>query len=221
MRISPLAALMMIALAGCASLPMGGLRQDAAPTPAIQGPVPATAENVTALQEAVADSARSLVGRRRLSVEGRRYNFDCSGTILAAYHQAGVDLYPEFQRHSGNGVRRLYAIAETYPVAGAAAIAPGDLIFWDNTYDRNNNGAWDDPLTHAGIVVSVDPDGTISYVHHNYRRGIVVEQMNLAEPHNLENNSPMRMRGEPNSRGRWLSSHLFRSGGRPYMLLVE
>jgi hypothetical protein len=95
---------------------------------------------------------------------------------------------------------------------------PGDLVFWDNTYDRNGNGRWDDDLTHAGIVVSVDDDGTIHYVHHNYRRGIVVEQMNLRAPDDTTRNSAMRMRGSPDGNGLWLSSHLFRDAGSPYMI---
>jgi hypothetical protein len=39
----------------------------------------------------------------------------------------------------------------------------GDIIFWDNTWDRNGNKRFgDDPLTHAGIVISIDEDGQYS-----------------------------------------------------------
>lgn len=43
---------------------------------------------------------------------------------------------------------------------------PGDLAFFDRTYDRNGNGRVDDPLTHVAIVVSVDEEGTIKMVHY-------------------------------------------------------
>jgi hypothetical protein len=42
--------------------------------------------------------------------------------------------------------------------------APGDLVFWRDTYDRNRNGRPDDGLTHAGIVEYV-VDGTVVFVH--------------------------------------------------------
>ena len=32
----------------------------------------------------------------------------------------------------------------------------GDLVFFDNTYDRNRNGRWDDPLSHIAIVIAID-----------------------------------------------------------------
>ena len=38
------------------------------------------------------------------------------------------------------------------------------------------------PRTHAGIVLAVDEDGTIHYVHENLYKGIVVETMNLLRP---------------------------------------
>lgn len=47
---------------------------------------------------------------------------------------------------------------------------------------RNEDGRWNDELTHAGVVVGVDRDGTITHVHHNYRRGVVTARMNLRAP---------------------------------------
>jgi hypothetical protein len=42
--------------------------------------------------------------------------------------------------------------------------APGDLVFWNDTYDRNRNGRADDRLTHVGVVEYV-VDGTVVFVH--------------------------------------------------------
>lgn len=213
----------MIGLAGCASVPF----QIPAPWERSEPPTASPYlteedENIAALQSAVAASARSLVGKRNLFIGDRRYNWDCSGAVLAAYYKAGVDLDAAFGREEGNGVRRLYALATRYGTSEEREIAPGDLIFWDNTFDRNGNGRWDDTLTHAAIVVEVESDGTIAYVHHHYRRGIVEERMNLRYPDDLERNAAMRMRGQPrNADALWLSSHLFREAGRPYMVLVD
>ena len=81
---------------------------------------------------------------------------DCTGTVLAIYYYAGIDLARDFNKYSGNGVTRLYKslqaqklLYETrYPVTG-------DIIFWDNTYDRNEDGRWNDTLTHVGITAGV------------------------------------------------------------------
>ena len=40
-----------------------------------------------------------------------------------------------------------------------------EMVFFDNTYDRNKNHRLDDPLTHIAIVVGVDTDETIQMVH--------------------------------------------------------
>ncbi|TVR67241.1 MAG: hypothetical protein EA427_14380 [Spirochaetaceae bacterium] len=143
---------------------------------------------------------------RVIRLGNRRYPLDCSGTILAIHYAAGIDLLPAFSAETGNGVARLWKMGtETSP-------RKGDVVFWDNTYDRNRNGLWDDKLTHAGVIVDIDANGTISYVHHHYRLGIIVEQMNLERPEDRNLNSAMRMRGQtdPEGRGRWLASHLYR-----------
>jgi len=77
-------------------------------------------------------------------------------------------------------------------------------------------------LTHVGMVVAVSDEGTISYVHHNYRRGIVLARMNLMKPDTVtegdrELNSAMRMR-DGNVYPRWLSSHLYRELGKGWEL---
>ncbi len=196
-----------VILASCGSLPVF-----IAEPPPPSDPVARPGE--PAEGAAVAAAARSLVGRRSLRIRGRVFPLDCSGLILAIFYQAGLDLTPAFAEETGNGVKRLWKMGT--PVA-ESEIAPGDIIFWDNTYDRNRNNLWDDELTHAGIVSAIDGEGTIFYVHHNYRRGIVEEKMNLQRPHDTTVNSAMRMRGQRDPQGaRWLSSHLFREARRLY-----
>jgi hypothetical protein len=54
----------------------------------------------------------------------------------------------------------------------------GDLVFFNNTWDMNRNGKWDDPLTHVGMVTGVEEDGTVVYIHHA-SRGVQRYRMNL------------------------------------------
>src|SRR5262249_27735358 len=60
--------------------------------------------------------------------------------------------------------------------------APGDLVFFDNSYDRNGDGLFNDRFTHAGLVEQVLSDGTMLIVHAT-NHGIVREPMNLLRPH--------------------------------------
>lgn len=228
MRISLTAALIMIALGSCTTVPLslarggdtagGGPIAPPAERPEAFGYSPDPA--IAAHQAAVAEAAHALVGSRRLVVDGTRYNYDCSGTILAIHAAAGTPLDAAFAAERGNGVARIYAIATSQPWVGAPQEYPavGDIIFWDDTYDRNGDGRWNDELTHAGIVTAVAPDGTITYVHHHYRLGVVAETMNLMVPDDQTRNSAMRMRGQRYGEdARWLASHLYRRAGSAFL----
>ena len=147
------------------------------------GPADSRPEETPDVQRLLAEGGRWAVGRRHLVVRGRTFPYDCTGTVLAIYWYAGIDLARDFGEYSGNGVMRLYRSLEKQNLLYSSPHpATGDVIFWDNTYDRNGDGAWNDTLTHMGMVLASSPDGTIQYVHLNYSRGIVIENMNLLEP---------------------------------------
>ncbi|MFP4637713.1 MAG: NlpC/P60 family protein [Spirochaetaceae bacterium] len=182
-------------------------------------------EELSPEQREVVETAGSLVGREKLRVNGRRFRFDCTGTILAAYYGAGIDLEREMKAYSGNGVTRLYKLSRDKRLLyEGERPRPGDVIFWDNTYDRDGDGQWNDRLTHAGVVIRTYEDGSVDYVHHNYREGIVVARMSLAAPDRHRDgevlvNSPMRMKSHRSLRpSHWLASHLYRSAGMLYRL---
>lgn len=174
-------------------------------------------------------AAREIIETQSTVVGETTYSYDCSGTILTVYAHAGIYLIDLFGKYTGNGVARLHGIATDYKVLHTRDLPePGDVIFWDNTYDRNQDGSWNDPLTHAGLVISVSDDGTVEYLHHNYRRGIVTASMNLLKPEIYRNdegselNSPMRMASQRASNpDLWLSSHLFREFAAMYLIHIE
>lgn len=156
----------------------------------------------TELRQAIVQGGISLIGKQRLEVKGVVYPFDCTGVVLASYAHANIDLRYRFSEFSGNGVRRIFMTLDDEGLLYAVDYPlPGDLIFWDNTYDANKNGKVDDELTHVGLVVAVDEGGLIHYVHHHYRLGAVMEYMNLLTPDDdfdasgRRINSAMRMRG--------------------------
>ncbi len=173
---------------------------------------------ISPIQQDLVDSAQWALGKNRLTVGDRRFNMDCTGVVLAIYYRSGIDLSREFGSYTGGGVQRLHSYMDDLDLLYRTPYPrPGDLLFWDDTYDHNGDGIINDPLTHVGMVVSVDSRGNIRYIHHNYRKGIILAKMNLLEPDNLSLNDPMRARyAEKGHAPRWLSSHLLKEEARAY-----
>jgi hypothetical protein len=139
------------------------------------------------LELQVIDSAKLLLGKppnARVVVNGREFILDCIGTVSAIYYRMDIDVTKDFAKYSGNGVNRFYMSLKDQGVLHTDKYPrPGDAIIWDNTWDANGDGdRTNDPRTHAGIVLAVDDDGTIHYVHENLSKGVVIELMNLLQP---------------------------------------
>ncbi len=181
------------------------------------------------VQATLAEGAGYVLGKESLNIRGKKFALDCTGVVLAIYYYAGLDLAGDFPKYSGNGVTRLYKSLEQEKLLyNTNQPETGDIIFWDNTYDRNKDGRLNDTLTHVAMVVTSKKDGTIEYIHHNYRKGIIIEYMNLLNPDVFQKldrgemriiNSPMRMKTAGKSHGeKWLSSQLYKIFGRGYLL---
>jgi hypothetical protein len=122
---------------------------------------------------------------------------------------------PSKRNKQEGGVSLLYRMSERLGVLHHHKVPNiGDLVFFNNTHDRNRNGRTDDPLTHIGIVERVDPDGTVSFIH-RVRHGILRYRMNLFRPTvrkdgktNKVLNHPFRV---PCSGSKRLSGELFQA----------
>jgi hypothetical protein len=122
----------------------------------------------------VARTAASLIDHRRLVVRGESYRYDCSGLVEAAHAGARIDL-----RGSS---KDMYELARREGLLHKRKVpSPGDIAFFDDTYDRNHNRRRDDDLTHVAVVESVASDGTITLVHKG-GRGVMRIEMNLRRP---------------------------------------
>jgi len=178
-------------------------------------------------QKLLVEEANRLIGVEKLFVKNRSFSMDCSGTVMAIYWYAGIDLAKDFPSYSGGGTERIYKYLRDNDLLYRTELPkPGDIIFWDNTYDKNGNGKLDDYLTHMGMVVSIDDEGNIEYIHANYRKGIVLAKMNLYKPdvyteiidgEKIILNDPMRMKGSVKS-PKWLSSQLYNNFAMGYLL---
>ncbi len=132
-------------------------------------------------------SAKLLLGQvpnARVTVNGRQFTLDCIGTVEAIFWRMNIDVAKDFDKYPGNGVNRLYLSLEKQGVLHKDRYPrPGDVVFWDNTWDANGDGNRTNDLhTHAGVVLAVDDDGTIYYVHENLSKGVMIEVMNLLTP---------------------------------------
>jgi hypothetical protein len=140
----------------------------------------------------VVASARELIGMRpnaRVRVKGRDFELDCIGTVSAIFYRLDIDVGKDFAKYTGNGVNRLYLTLRDRAVLHTDAWPRiGDVIIWDNTWDANGDAdRGNDPRTHAGIVLGVDDDGTIQYVHEDLERGVRIDVMNLLRPSSPRN----------------------------------
>ena len=116
----------------------------------------------------------ALAAAYYLDHEPRGARNDCSGFVCAAWARTGHDL-------AGN-TRSLWELARDEGVVHRRKRpSPGDLAFFDNTYDRNGNGRRDDELTHIAIVIEVFEDGTILMAHGGTSKGRTELRMNLAK----------------------------------------
>jgi hypothetical protein len=184
-----------VALSGCASI-MGMFSDDpaggSAPPQRADGQTDyrsseQIAQPLSRDEKAVLASARTLLGRgpeSTVEVNGRTFVLDCIGTVSAIFYGMNIDVQKDFRRYNGDGVNRLYQSLKSLDTLHRDLYPrPGDIIFWDNTWDANGDGKLnDDPRTHAGVVMSVDEDGTIHYVHEHIIKGVTIEAMNLLHP---------------------------------------
>lgn len=181
------------------------------------------------IQNLLKEAAYKYLGKESISVRGRNFAIDCSGVVSALYYYAGIDLQKYYGEYTGSGTQRIYnMLSDRGLLDNTWMPETGDIIFWDNTYDKNGNGKKDDALTHIGMVVNIDKFGNIEYIHHNYRKGIVLEKMNIRYKNEHKRkirgnviiiNSPMKkMEGSGRVKDKWLSGQLYSSFGRGYQV---
>ena len=129
-------------------------------------------------------TAATLVGAKTIESNGRRIAYDCAGVTRAVFLKHGIDLYDgEASDPDANGVRIIHSHIEEQGTFHQGPIAhPGDLVFFNNTWDYNGDGKINDPLTHVGIVERQESDGTVVFIS---RVASAVERyrMNLGLPH--------------------------------------
>jgi len=174
-----MAAIAVVTLVGCATRPSEGLRPPASDARPCCRSVEATPSRT-----AIVQSARKLVGAKTIESQGRRIAYDCAGVTRAIFLEHGIDLYESGSRDpKANGVRLIYAhLRQHGSLHQGPTVRPGDLVFFDNTWDCNGDGRLNDPLTHVGVVEQIERDGTVVFIS-RVAGAIERYRMNLALPH--------------------------------------
>lgn len=167
-------------LVGCATSPRD---RSVTPSPFAAGSSCCKSVDAMSRRTAIVQTAARLVGATTIQVQGKRISYDCAGVARAIYLEHGIDLYESSTSNpKANGVRLIHDhISRHGKFHKGPAVRPGDLVFFDNTWDYNGDGIVNDPLTHVGIVERQEPDGTVIFIS-RVAGAIERYRMNLALP---------------------------------------
>ncbi len=139
------------------------------------------------------------------SKEKKKVNFDCSGFVNAVYWTAVEKPSITLQ---GSTENIHFILSKENKIYKNTSPNIGDIIFFDGTTSPNKK------LTHSGIIINIDEDGTITYIHSSTSKGPILGYMNLKYPDLARKdgkpiNSYLRRGEAPYS----LASHCFNSYG--------
>jgi len=167
------------ALSACAAPSSQRLRQAVTPLPDCCRTTPTDPR-----KQAIVQTAVNLVGAKTIESQGRRISYDCAGVTRAIYLAHGIDLFEGGAADGkANGVGLIYNhLSKHGQLHRGPVVQAGDLVFFDNTWDYNGDGLVNDPLTHVGIVESVENNGTIVFIS-RVAGAIERYRMNVAHPH--------------------------------------
>lgn len=148
------------------------------------GPSCCKSVEASSRRAAIVQTASRLVGATTIQANGKRIAYDCAGVTRAIFLEHGIDLYDSGAPDpKANGVRLIHHhISRHGKFHQGPVVRPGDLVFFDNTWDYNGDGLINDPLTHVGIVERQERDGTVVFIS-RVAGAIERYRMNLALPH--------------------------------------
>lgn len=173
----------------------------------------------------LASRAASFLGHAgSFRARGERFPADCSGFVEAAYALEGIPLRGLMTRaapRETSGTKAAYRASAKFGMVfggGGEWPRPGDLIFFHDTYERDQGGRTDGRLTHVGVVESV-VGGTVVFLH----RGSKAVQRGFMTPSRSHEalgesgqvlNTPLRMRKGAPVGAKLLAGELFSGYGR-------
>ena len=141
--------------------------------------------------------------------ESTKWNKYASGFIKMIYLKFGVNLTDVENKKDEEGkwfttTKMIYDyIEKNGEILKGNNPKPGDIVFFDNTYDVDKDGVFNDKLTSIGLVVDIDEEGTIYFLY-NSSKGVSLKMINFKHPEqkNIKNKNITKT---INSQMRWLT----------------
>ena len=177
-------------------------------------------------RKALVKYAKSFDKHKRVK-KNKKFLNDCSGFVRSVYDKFNIELYDTKRNKKNgkwlNGTNVIYNfVQENGEIFKNKLPVMGDIIFFDNTTDRNRDGKVNDKFTHIAIVINVKSNGTVYYIHKS-NRGINIQKLNLKYPNKvyikvnnkkIKVNSYLRKRRKKDKKNTpYLSSQMFRAYG--------
>ena len=184
---------------------------------------PIFANDNTTFYSKLLNYSPKLIGLKEFpTINGYKYNGDCSGFIAFLFHAAGLNLLKLYGQ-GDSGVSAIWdGLKQHNLILDHENLQEGDIIFFDNTYDKNRNLRWDDDFSHIGVVEFIDENQTITYLHYG-SKGVARAKMNLAHPKtysvtqsgkNVRYNDLLRNSRKKGINPKYLSGSLYRGAAR-------
>ncbi len=171
--------------------------------------------------EALVATARNYLDGRPMTAGGKTFRRDCSGFVQAVFYNHGVTLVQEHTSDRATATRAIYRLLHRHGlIFRSGTPLPGDVVFFNNTYDKNRDRRLNDRLTHIALIESVDPGGRVTMLH-VASSGVERMYMNPRQPTIYRDetgeiqNSFLRKKGPADpSRTPRLTGELFEAYGR-------
>ncbi len=110
-----------------------------------------------------------------LKKEEKRFIFDCSGFIAAVFWSADISIFEKQASLSQTGTTTIYNTLKRFNKIYKSTPSKGDVIFFNRTTKAEK------PLSHVGLVVDVNENGTVTFIHAG-SRGLTKGYINLNYP---------------------------------------
>ena len=116
----------------------------------------------------------STIVTHPITKEEKKFLMDCSGFIAAVYWASNIVVFDKQALVADGGVRTMHKTLSKYnKIYKEETPGVGDIIMFDRTTSNNRD------LSHAGLVIGVDENKTVSYIHSTVSKGLMIGYMNL------------------------------------------
>ena len=155
----------------------------------------------------IVDFAKSFEDKK--IPESNKWNKYASGFVKMVYLKFGVNLTDVDKKKDEEGkwlttTQMIYNyVSKNGEILKGNNPKPGDIVFFDNTFDKNKDEIFNDKLTSIGLVVETDKEGTIYFLY-NTSRGVKLKMINFKHPEQKEIKNK-NITKTINSQMRWLT----------------